>query len=179
MAATKKYFKLITQAAKTDGKMAICEVVKVDGVYRDSGWFNSVSGRATGFYVKEFSNFKSYSIKLQKGESVEYLSFMLGFTTFSIINSLLNTDLSKEIQISAWVNKKGFVQASVGYVGGADKIDWAIEISEQPQVEKSESGKTDYSKVNDFWDAKFTSLSAETKQPVELPIESVEDDLPF
>jgi hypothetical protein len=170
----KRYFKLIAKAEKAEpnGKIAIVENVKKGDKYEHGKWFASISGFITGISSKEYEyegeKKTSYSITLMDFRGTYQLDFSLNFATFGLINALLNTDLSKEVEISAWIGKTGYVGAGVKYLGASEQIKWAVELKDQPQGEKykTPSGKieTDYTKVKTFWGEKFMSLQSKASR---------------
>lgn len=198
---SRRYFKLIAKAEKCDTKTkrAIVEVVKKGEKYEDGEWFSSLSGYITKAHVKDFVHdgvtHKKCVVEITDAEGICQLEFTFNFTSFGLINALLNADFTKELQIEAYITKKGFVGAGVRYVGEAKHIEWLIALPDQPKgvKYKTPGGKeeTDYSNVKAFWLDKFSNevVTMATKEkkvkvydvaePHDAPISDAHDDLPF
>lgn len=164
-----RYFKLVAKAEKADpdGKKAICEVVKVGEKYENGDWFSSLSGFITHMEIKEFTYEnevkKKCVVRITDKDGTCQLEFSFNFATYGLINAMLGLDFKREVEISAWIGKSGYVGAGIKYLGDQDSIQWTIPLEEQPKGTKykTPAGKemTDYSNVEQFWCEKFVAIS--------------------
>lgn len=164
----KRFFKLIAKAEKADieGKKAICELVKDGETYRAKEWFSSLSGYITGLSTKELEyqgkKNKIIVMELTDNEGVFQLEFSFSGASYSIINSLLGADFTKEFEIGAWIKDGKYVNTSVKYLGG-EKVSWALQLADQPKPFEfehpvSKKMEKDFTNVTNFWIEKFESL---------------------
>jgi hypothetical protein len=165
----KRFFKLIAKAEKADleGKKAICEQVKDGETYRVKDWYSSLSGFITGLSTKELEyqgkKNKIIVMELTDSEGVFQLEFSFSGASYSIINSLLGADFTKEFEIGAWIKDGKYVNTSVKYVGG-EKVNWVLQIADQPKPFEfehpvSHKMEKDFTNVTNFWIEKFESLT--------------------
>jgi hypothetical protein len=165
-----RFFKLIAKAEKanTEEKMAIVEVVKNGKKeYAHGEWFGSLSGFITSLEIKgfEFEGEKKekFVMHIEDADGICQLEFTNSIAAQGLINGLLATDLTKEVEVSAWISKNGYVGAGVKYKGEKDSIKWAIDLKDcpRPTPYKLPSGKdaTDNANVLEFWKGKFTDLA--------------------
>ena len=164
----KRFFKLIAKADKgnQEKKQVICEQRKNGDNYEVVGWYSSLSGFLTAINTKEvtFEGRKSkiVSLELTDSQGVCTLDFSFSNASFSIINSLLGLDFSKEVEISAWIKDGKYVNTAVKYTDGS-KANWAIEIKDQPKPAEFEHPITkkmekDFTNVTTFWINKLESI---------------------
>ena len=165
-----RFFKLIAKAEKanTEEKMAIVEVVKNGKKeYAHGEWFGSLSGFITSLEIKgfEFEGEKKekFVMHIEDADGICQLEFTNSIAAQGLINGLLATDLTKEVEVSAWISKNGYVGAGVKYKGEKDSIKWAIDLKDcpRPTPYKLPSGKdaTYNANVLEFWKSKFTDLA--------------------
>lgn len=165
-----RFFKLIAKAEKanTEEKMAIVEVVKNGKKeYTHGEWFGSLSGFITSLEIKgfEFEGEKKekFVMHIEDLDGICQLEFTNSIAAQGLINGLLATDLKKEVEVSAWISKNGYVGAGVKYKGEKDSIKWAIDLKDcpRPTPYKLPSGKdaTDNSNVLEFWKDKFKDVA--------------------
>lgn len=165
-----RFFKLIAKAEKanTEEKIAIVEVVKNGKKeYAHGEWFGSLSGFITSLEIKgfEFEGEKKekFVMHIEDADGICQLEFTNSIAAQGLINGLLATDLTKEVEVSAWISKNGYVGAGVKYKGEKDSIKWAIDLKDcpRPTPYKLPSGKdaTDNANVLEFWKSKFTDLA--------------------
>jgi hypothetical protein len=168
-----RFFKIIGKAEKADpaGKKAICEIVKVNDKYEISQWIGSLSGYITAMEVKEFEyeneKKKKFVIRItDDGENMQ-LEFSPSYATYGLINAMLQADLTKMVDIAAWIGKSGYVGSGIKYVGSQDNIEWTLATDACPKaVEyKTPSGKVekDHTNVQNFWIEKFNEIAARQK----------------
>lgn len=168
-----RFFKLIGKAEKADpaGKKAICEVVKQGDTYVNGDWYGSLSGYITGMEVKEFEyeneKKKKFIIRMtDQGENMQ-LEFSPSYATYGLINAMLAADLTKMVDIAAWIGKSGYVGSGIKYVGDSENIPWTLTTEQCPKaVEyKTPSGKMekDHTNVQNFWIEKFLEIAARQK----------------
>ncbi len=168
-----RFFKLIGKAEKADpaGKKAICEVVKQGDTYVNGDWIGSLSGYITGMEVKEFTYEnevkKKFVIRMtDAGENMQ-LEFSPSYATYGLINAMLQADLTKMVDIAAWIGKSGYVGSGIKYVGSQDNIEWTLKVEDCPKaIEfKTPSGKIekDHTNVQNFWIEKFNEIAARQK----------------
>lgn len=164
-----RYFKLVAKAEKADpeGKKAIVEIVKRGEEYVHGDWFGSLSGFIVHGEVRDFEwegkvN-KKCVLKIYDGSDTMQLEFMLSFAAYGLINAMLCTDFSHEVEIAAWISK-GYVGAGIRYVGDAQNIPWGIKSEDQPKaVEYTTPGGVaakDYTNIEKFWLEKFMLVAA-------------------
>ena len=167
-----RFFRIVAKADKVDveGRRAICEIKKgADGKYVASEWFSNLTGWITKLEQKEFEwqgeKSKILVIQLTDSDGIYQIEASMSGPSYSIINSLIGADLTREIEISAWVKDdkdKKYVNASLKYADG-EKCEWVIPIEDQPKPVdfKTPSGKMekDYENVKAFWSERFLSLS--------------------
>lgn len=198
---SRRFFKLIAKAEKTNGKQAIVEVVKNGEDYVQDQWFSSISGFAKHSEVKSFefegATKKKCVLTLEDEDGVYQLEFTFNFATYGLINSMLAADFTQRVDIGAWIKtdkatKKSNVGASIRYEGEKENIKWSLEPKDCPKgVEyftPAKEKKVDYTNVSDFWEAKFLEVCAsinskkhtiaknEPKQPV-VPVAATDADL--
>jgi hypothetical protein len=168
-----RYFKLIAKAEKADpmGKKAIVEIAKEGEEYVQRGWYSSLSGFITHGEIREFE----YEGKMKKkciliikdGHETCQLEFTFNFASYGLINAMLCTDFSMEVEISAWISK-GYVGAGIRYAGSAENIQWGIPLAEQPKglEYKTPGGEEakDYTNVTNFWIEKFKLICPKLKR---------------
>lgn len=163
------YFKLIAKAEKAneEEKMAIVQVAKnAKGDYAQTEWFRSLSGFITKLEIKEFefegATKEKFIMHIEDADGICQLEFTNNMATQGLINGMLNADLTKEVEVSAWISKKGYVGAGVKYKNATENIDWAIALDEQPKPVpyKTPSGKEEKDNTNvlSFWRNKFIEL---------------------
>jgi hypothetical protein len=164
-----RFFRIVGKADKADvaGKRAICEVKKgADGKYFASEWFNNITGWITKLEQKEFEwegkKSKIAVIQLTDSEGICQIEASMSGPAYSIINSLISADLTREVEISAWIKDEKYVNASLKYADG-EKCEWAISIEEQPKPVdyKKPSGEMDkdYTNVKNYWSGQLLMLS--------------------
>lgn len=163
----KRFFKLIAKAEKGNAstKQVICEQVKQGDKYVVSDWYSSLSGYITAINTKEIeyqgSKSKIICLELTDASGVCQLDFSFSGASYSIINSLLGADFTKEMEISAWVKDGKYVNCGVKYSNG-EKASWKLSIADQPKpIEyKTPSGKVekDYTNVKTFWEDALNSI---------------------
>lgn len=161
------FYRLVAKAEKADikGKRAICQIKKVDNEYVQSEWFGNITGWITGLEVKEveYQGKKNKILVMQVADAsgVSQIEASLSGASYAIINCLLNADLTKEVEISAWIKDDKYVNASVKYTSG-EKCEWSIPFEEQPkpiEFEKPSGEKDkDYTNVKAWWLEKFISI---------------------
>jgi len=165
-----RFFRIVAKADKADqaGRRAICEVTKgADGKYVASEWFNNITGWITKLGQKEFEwegkKSKILVIQLTDSDGICQIEASLSGPFFAIINSLIGADLTREVEISAWIKDEKYVNASLKYADG-DKCEWAIPVEDQPKpVEyKKPSGEMDkdFTNVKEFWSNQFLALAS-------------------
>lgn len=156
----KNFYKLNAKTA--DG--AVPHFVKVEK--KGSEWveteeFNELFGLITGItheqytYEGELKNKAKVEMTNPDG-SVDTVDFMFNNATFSFLNSLLGSDVSKEAVISVWVKEneagKRFAQLSVKF--GGQKSNWKYRPEELPKPEVVKVGNKDvknWESVEKFW----------------------------
>jgi hypothetical protein len=164
------YFKLIAKAEKanTEEKMAIVQVAKnAKGDYVQTDWFRSLSGFITKLEIKEFefegATKEKFIMHIEDADGICQLEFTNNMATQGLINGMLNADLTKEVEVSAWISKKGYVGAGIKYKNATENIDWAIALDDQPKPVpyKTPSGKEEKDNTNvlSFWRNKFIDLA--------------------
>lgn len=164
-----RYFKLIAKAEKanTEERLAIVEVVKNQkGEYAHREWFGSLSGFITKLEVKKFKfedeEKEKFVMQIEDADGICQLEFTNSIAAQGLINGMLATDLTKEVDVSAWIGKNGYVGAGIKYKGEKESIKWAIELKDcpKPTPYKLPSGKdaTDNANVLEFWRGKFLSI---------------------
>lgn len=194
-----RYFKLIAKAEKADqaGNKAICENVKKGDKYEQGEWFSSLTGRIVDMSVRNFEYEgkpkQSYRIKLNDGVENCVLEFSLNIATYGLINSLLNTNLNLQLEVGAYISKKGYVGAYVKELGSVDTIGWSIPLESQPkpvEYDTPDGKQKSYKNVNEFWHQKFVELGVKVKsgagvepefdtKPSQASVEDDSTDLPF
>lgn len=163
----KRFFKLIAKAEKgnTSTKQVICEQVKQGEKWVVGGWYSSLSGYITAINIKEieYQGAKSKIICLELTDStgVCQLDFSFSGASYSIINSLLSADFTKEMEVSAWIKDGKYVNCGVKYTNGG-KADWKLSIADQPKPIEyaTPSGKMekDFTNVKKFWENALDSI---------------------
>jgi hypothetical protein len=167
-----RFFRIVAKAENVDveGRRAICEMKKgADGKYVVAEWFNNLTGWVTKLEQKEFEwkgeKSKILVIQLTDSDGVYQIEASMSGPSYSIINSLIGADLTKEIEISAWVKDdkdKKYVNASLKYANG-EKCEWVIPIEDQPKPVdfRTPSGKMekDYENVKSFWSNQFLAIA--------------------
>jgi hypothetical protein len=164
-----RFFRIVGMANKADvaGRRAICEVTKgADGKYVASEWFNNITGWITKLEQKEFEwegkKSKILVIQLTDSEGICQIECSLSGPSYSIINSLIGADLTREVEISAWIKDEKYVNAALKYADG-EKCEWIIPTEDQPKpVEyKKPSGEMDkdFTNVKEFWCNQFLAIS--------------------
>lgn len=165
-----RFFRIVAKADKADqaGRRAICEVTKgADGKYVASEWFNNITGWITKLEQKEFEwegkKSKILVIQLTDSDGICQIESSLSGPSYSIINSLIGADLTREVEISAWIKDEKYVNAALKYADG-EKCEWIIPVEDQPKpVEyKKPSGEMDkdFTNVKEFWANQFLALSS-------------------
>jgi hypothetical protein len=166
-----RYFKLIGKAENANQleRTAIVEVVKTANGYEKDGWFSSLSGYLTHMEIKEFmyDNKKKEKIIIHlQDNNVDVMQLEMTFNNvvFGLLNSLIDADFEKEIQIDAYINKKGYVAAGVKYTNASEWIKWKYQLNELPQVKKIElsNGDTviDNGELVAFWKNKVIDMKS-------------------
>lgn len=164
-----RYFKLIAKAEKanTEERLAIVEVVKNSKKeYEHGEWFGSLSGFITNLEIKSFEfegeKKEKFVMLIEDADGVCQLEFTNSIAAQGLINAMLATDLTKEVEVSAWIGKSGYVGAGIKYKGEKDGIKWALDLKDcpKPTPYKLPSGKdaTDNANVLEFWRGKFLSI---------------------
>jgi hypothetical protein len=162
-----KFFRIVAKAEKADikGKRAICEIKKQGTEYVVSEWFNNITGWITGLEIKEVEyqgkKNKILVMQLTDSDGVCQIEFSLSGAAYSLINCLIGADLTKEVEISAWIKDDKYVNASVKYTSG-EKCEWSIPIEEQPKpvefTKPSGEKEKDFANVKNWWLEKFVSI---------------------
>lgn len=169
------FYKLIAKAEKANEKenKAIVQIEKdSSGKYIQTEWFKSISGFIVSMDTKEFEwegkTKESFILKLQDSGGVYQLEFTNNIAVQGLLNCLLNLDFTKEIEISAWIGKSGFVGAAAKYVGSDTRTEWAIKLEDCPKpIEYTKpSGEKDKDNKNviAFWRNKFIDMKAKAKR---------------
>lgn len=164
-----RYFKLIAKAEKanTEERLAIVEVVKNSKKeYEHGEWFGSLSGFITNLEIKSFEfegeKKEKFVMLIEDADGVCQLEFTNSIAAQGLINAMLATDLTKEVEVSAWIGKSGYVGAGIKYKGDKDGVKWALDLKDcpKPTPYKLPSGKdaTDNANVLEFWRGKFLSI---------------------
>ena len=164
------YFKLIAKAEKAnqEEKMATVQIEKNSkGEYEQSNWFSSLSGFITSLEIKEFDHDgkkkEKFVMRIEDKNGICQMEFTNNMAVQGLLNGMLNADLTKEVEVSAWINKKGYVGAGIKYKSSTENIDWAISLDDQPKPVpyKTPSGKEEKDNTNvlSFWRNKFIDLS--------------------
>lgn len=182
-----RFFKLIGKAEKADQKTNRCivEVVKNGDKYENGEWYSSLSGRISSIDVKEYmyenKPKKKVSIRIKDGNETFSLEFNLSNAVYGLINSMLQTDFSKNVEISAWISKKtGYVGSGIKYVGESKDIPWTITDLPKAKEIPLESGEVikDSSGVVKFWLTKIEEVAAKVgSTPVNEVLGVTDDDL--
>jgi len=165
-----RFFKLIAKAEKanTEERLAIVEVVKNQkGDYAHGEWFGSLSGFITKLETKTFKfegeEKEKFVMLIEDADGICQLEFTNSIAAQGLINGMLATDLTKEVEVSAWIGKSGYVGAGIKYKGEKDSIKWAIDLKDcpKPTPYRLPSGKdaTDNANVIEFWRGKFLEIS--------------------
>ena len=162
-----RFFRLVAKAEKADikGRRAICQIKKQGTEYVISEWFNNITGWITSLDIKEVEyqgkKNKILVMQLTDSDGVSQIEFSLSGAAYSLINSLINADLSKEVEVSAWIKDEKYVNASVKYTDGS-KCEWSIPIADQPKpvefTKPSGEKEKDYANVKEWWLNKFISV---------------------
>lgn len=157
----KRFFRLIAKAENTNlkEKKCIVEKVKKGDTYADGEWFSSLSGFITSITIKEIEyqgkKNKLIVIEITDNNGVCQLEFSFSGASYSIINSLQNADLTKEVDISGWVKDGKYVNCALKYTDGT-KCEWAYQTDQQPKpiAYTNPSGEElkDFKNVKDFWE---------------------------
>lgn len=165
-----RFFKLIAKADKAniEEKKAIVEVVKNNkGEYIHGEWFGSISGFITSMSVKSFEfegvPKEKFIMVVEDSDDACQIEFTNSIAAQGIINSMLNADLTRKVEIGAYINKSGYVGTSIRYSGDSENIKWKIEPKDLPKPVpyKSPGGKemTDNTNVLSFWRNSFLEIS--------------------
>lgn len=162
---SRQYFTLIGKADKTDKEKprAIVEVVREGDKYVYGKWYYSLTGFIVHAEQKDHEwtkpngdkdIIKKVQFTLKDKDGTYQFEGTLNNATYGILNSLIQADFSRPIQIEAWV-KDGFVNGGARYPGDKDPIKWSIPKDDQPKMEefKLPSGETvkSWQKQRDFW----------------------------
>lgn len=167
-ASNRRYFKLIAKMENVDIKTKRCivENIKKDTEYVHGEWFSSLSGFITELKTKDIEyqgkTNKIIVMELTDSSGICQLEFSFSGASYSIINSLLTADLTKEVEVSAWLKDEKYVNCSLKYAGG-QKIDWEVAIADQPKPQEYQHPITkkmekDFTNVLEFWVGKFESV---------------------
>jgi hypothetical protein len=168
---SRRFFKLIAKSEKTNGKQAIVEVVKDGDAYVSGEFYSSLSGFIESAEIKEFvfenETKKKCVLTISDEDGVYQLEYTFNFCTYGLINSMLAADLTKRLEVCAWVNKDRFVGAGLRYEGSREMIKWLIELGKTPKGirYKTPSGKeeVDYTNVQKYWEERFISIGEKLK----------------
>ena len=134
----------------------------------ETGSVPSVAGRLSKLDVKSFNwegdDFYTASLLIKDDEAEEsYLvDFKVGnLMNKSILNSLLNIDVQKDVKIGLYTSKAGFPSGAVRQ--GEDMVRWRFDKTELPEIQETTfKGRVmrDYSLVDKFFVDKLKEFGA-------------------
>lgn len=138
------------------------------GQWTETGSVPSVAGRLAKLDVKSFNwegeDFYTASllIKDDAAEESYLVDFKVGnLMNKSILNSLLNIDVQKDIKVSLYTSKTGFPSGSVRQ--GEEMVRWRFDKTELPEIQETTfKGRVmrDYSLVDKFFVDKLKEFGA-------------------